>query len=115
MVALSMLSRMDGHKQNPSPSEPDALTGAEYLRRAFASISVNAEFTEAVVVLRDASQLLFHHRVDERWAKVVEAEPPAGATALAAEVLARVARFRLNAKHLDIQFADGSRWEAPFR
>ena len=28
-------------------------------------------------------------------------------------VLARIALFRLNRRHLDVQFADGSRWEAP--
>ena len=40
----------------------------------------------------------------------VEAE---GATV--GELLAHIANFRLNAKHLDVQFADGSRWERRFR
>jgi hypothetical protein len=30
-------------------------------------------------------------------------------------VLPLIALFRLNAKHLDLRFHDGSRWEARFR
>jgi hypothetical protein len=30
-------------------------------------------------------------------------------------LLGRIAMFRLNGKHLDIQFTDGSRWEARFK
>ena len=80
------------------------------LRQAFASVEVNADFSEAVVGFADASRLRFCHRVGERW---VRAEGAGGATA--GQVLATVARFRLNGKHLEIEFADGSRWEARFR
>jgi hypothetical protein len=79
------------------------------LRRALACVEVNDTFSEAVVALGDGSRLRFRHRVGERW---VRAE---GAGNLAAEVLATIALFRLNGKHLDVQFRDGSRWEARFR
>jgi hypothetical protein len=32
----------------------------------------------------------------------------------AGEVRGRISRFPLNARHLDVQFQDGSRWEARF-
>lgn len=79
------------------------------LREAFASVEVNADFTEATVGLADGSRLRFCHRVGERWAR---AEPP---QTVAAAVLETLSRFRLNGKHLDLHFADGSRWEARFR
>jgi hypothetical protein len=34
---------------------------------------------------------------------------------MAGEALSRITLFRLNAKHLDVQFSDGSRWETRFR
>jgi hypothetical protein len=86
----------------------------ESLRQAFLTLEVNETFTEAVLVLRDRSRLCFCHRVGERWARA-EGPDGAGAAGLAGQVLAGMALFRLNAKHLDVQFADGSRWEARFR
>ena len=47
----------------------------------------------------------------DRAAALAGAEAPAS---VAAQVLHRIARFRLNGKHLDVQFSDGSRWEARF-
>ena len=91
------------------------MNDADLLRSGFASLEVDASFAEAVLLLSDGSRLCFRHRVGER---AVEAEAPdAGNTdaTLAAQVLARLSRFRLNAKHLDVQFADGSRWETAFR
>ena len=32
---------------------------------------------------------------------------------LAGELLSAITMFRLNSKHLDIQFEDGSRWDEP--
>jgi hypothetical protein len=90
------------------------MTHEEFLRRSFVSLEVNEAFSEAVLRMRDDSRLHFCHRVDERWAKAVASDQPESGTALAGTVLATVARFRLNAKHLDVQFADGSRWEARF-
>src|SRR5437867_2051553 len=81
------------------------MSGEELLRQAFVSLEVDAAFTEAVLLLRDGSRLCFCHRVGERWAKAVEAA--ASGEALAGRVLAMIALFRLNAKHLDVQFEDG--------
>jgi hypothetical protein len=82
----------------------------ELLRRAFASLEVNDDFSEATLAMSDGSRLCFCHRVGERWVRA----DGAGET-LAAQVLAGMSRFRLNGKHLDVHFIDGSRWEAPFR
>ena len=83
----------------------------ELLRRSFAAVEVNGDFSEAVVTLGDGSRLEFRHRVGQRTAKAVG---PAGRECDASRILARIARFRLNAKHLDIEFADGGRWELRF-
>ena len=80
---------------------------ADLLRGALVALEVNADCTDAELRLRDDSRLLFRHRVGQRQAEAV-GEGAAGA------VLARIARFRLNRRHLDIAFADGSRWEALF-
>jgi hypothetical protein len=79
------------------------MSGRELLQQSFASLEVDSTHTEAVLLLRDGSQLYLCHRVGERWAKA------AGPTA--ERVLALVSLFRLNAKHLVVQFADGSEWE----
>jgi hypothetical protein len=84
------------------------VTGETFLRDALASVEVNDSFTEAVVAMSDGSRLFFRHRVGERWAS-------ADGGGRAAEVLAMIRLFRLNGKHLDIAFQDGSRWEARFR
>ncbi|HKI35214.1 MAG TPA: hypothetical protein VKA46_25375 [Gemmataceae bacterium] len=84
------------------------MTNEAFLRRALVSVEVNDTFSEAVVVMGDGSRLRFRHRVGERWAK-------AEGAGLAGEVLALMALFRLNGKHLDVRFQDGSRWEARFR
>jgi hypothetical protein len=89
------------------------MTTEEVLRGSFVSLEVNESFTEAVLVLQDGSRLCFRHRVGERWAKAV-ASPEAGDAGLSGRVLPLIAIFRLNAKHLDVQFQDGSRWEALF-
>ena len=86
-------------------------TGDAQLRAAFAALVVNDDFTEAVLTLRDQSRLCFCHRVGERWAKAVGPTGQESAGGLAGEVLALISLFRLNRKHVDVQFADGSRWE----
>ncbi len=80
---------------------------ADLLRGVFVALEVNGDCTEAELRLRDDSRLRFCHRVGAR-----QAEALGGGAA--SEVLARIARFRLNRRHLDITFADGSRWEALF-
>jgi hypothetical protein len=84
------------------------MTGEAFLRGTLASVEVNDTFSEAVVVMSDGSRLCLCHRVGERWAS-------ADGGGRAAEVLAMIRLFRLNGKHLDVQFQDGSRWEARFR
>jgi hypothetical protein len=88
---------------------------AARLRVAAQSVQVNCDFTEAVVHLSDGSRLCFCHRVGERWAKAVGAENQEQAGGLAEGLLGQMALFRLNGKHLDIEFSDGSRWEKSFR
>jgi hypothetical protein len=90
------------------------VTAEEKLRAEFQSIDVNEPFTEAVVLLRDGSRLCFCHRVGERWAKAFPI-PSGGDGGTANELLGRIALFRLNGKHLDVQFQDGSRWEYRLR
>ena len=83
------------------------MTDADFLRGSFAALEVNSEFSESVLVLSDASCLHFCHRVGERTVK-------ATGSGVAAQVLARIALFRLNPKHLEIHFEDGSSWETLF-
>ena len=90
------------------------MSDADHLRQGFVAVEVNADFSEAMLRLRDQSRLCMCHRVGERWAKALPAPDAPPGTGVADLVLARIARFRLNAKHLDIQFADGSRWEIAF-
>ena len=90
------------------------MTDADQLRQAFVEVEVNADFSEAMLRLHDESRLHFCHRVGERWAKALPATERVPSAGLAELVVARIAGFRLNAKHLDIQFADGSRWEIAF-
>ena len=59
--------------------------------------------------MRDDSRLCFCHRVGERRAKAEGAEG-----GLAGRMLPLIALFRLNARHLDVQFGDGTRWEMRF-
>jgi hypothetical protein len=80
---------------------------ADLLRGSFLALQINADCTEAEVRLRDDSRLLFRHRVGQRQAEAL------GAGA-AEQVLARIAKFRLNRRHLDVDFADGSCWEVLF-
>lgn len=81
----------------------------EVLRDSFVSIKTDARFTEAVVTLRDESLLYFCHRVGERWAKAVRPEGNEGGCSQ--ELLDAIRMFRLNSKHLEILFNDGSCWE----
>ena len=89
------------------------MSADDLLRQVLAALEVNDDCTEATLRTIDGSCLHFCHRVGERW---VRATPAQGAqTSQAQRLLESVARFRLNGKHLDVTFADGSRWEARFR
>ena len=91
------------------------MTAEEVLRGVFTSLEVNGDFSEAAMVMADGSRLCYCHRVGERWAKAVSGGEAADDPGLASRVLPLIALFRLNAKHLDLRFHDGSRWEARFR
>jgi len=84
---------------------------AEQLDRQLTTSEVNMAFSEAVLTLVDGTRLCFRHTVDQRWARAVGGEEDKSARGLAAELVEQVTDFRLNAKHLDIQFADGSRFD----
>ena len=88
-----------------------SMTSSETLRRALLTAEANGNFTEAVMRFRDDSRLCFCHRVGERWAKAVGPKQRQDETGLAGDLLSAMTMFRLNAKHLDIQFEDGSRWD----
>jgi hypothetical protein len=84
------------------------MTDEDFLRQSFVSLEVDGEFSQAVLLMSDGSRLCFRHRVGERWAKAEDE------TTLAGRILSKISLFRLNRKHLDVQFQDGSRWEAGF-
>jgi len=91
------------------------MTHEQRLRQSLLRLEFNEAFSEAVIELSDGSRLCFCHNVAARWAKAVG---PTGAESegrLAAELVQAITRFRLNSKHLDIEFADASRWERRFR
>jgi hypothetical protein len=87
------------------------MTREETLRSALLTVEADGAFTEAVVQFSDGSRLYFCHRVGERWAKAVGPEQREAEAGVAGELLSAMTMFRLNAKHLDIQFSDGSRWD----
>jgi hypothetical protein len=76
---------------------------AEIARRDVVRYVVNAEFNQAVLYFRDCSYLQFEHIGRERrWAR-------ASADGTTADSVCRSLRqFRLNAKHLQLFFEDGS-------
>jgi hypothetical protein len=89
------------------------MTAADFLRESFVSVEVNGDFSEAVLSMQDGSRLCFRHRVDERWVKAMAPEEP-GRASRAGRVFPTITLFRLNSRHLDVQFSDGTRWEARF-
>lgn len=95
--------------------ELKVVTNAETLQAALTTVEFNEDFTEAMLRFDDNSRLCFCHRVGERWAKAVGPEQRESEKGLAAELLAAITMFRLNGKHLDIQFQDNSRWDTPFK
>jgi hypothetical protein len=98
-----------------STAADHSMTAEEMLRAAFVSVEVNEVFTHATVSMIDNSKLLFCHGVGERWVKATAAGQAGIAPALASDLLPRIAMFRLDRKHLDVQFNDGSRFEVRFK
>lgn len=92
-----------------------AMTFAESLTTELSAAEVNEDFTEAVMRLDDDSRLCFCHRVGQRWSKAVGPEHREEEAGRAGIYLAAITMFRLNARHLDIQFEDGSRWDEQLR
>ena len=88
-----------------------AIGSDEALTRSLRQVEFNQEFTEAVLQLSDNSRLCFCHRVGERWAKAVGPAGNEQEAGVAGEMLSAIRMFRLNRKHLDIQFEDGTRWD----
>ena len=87
------------------------MASSDALAKAILTVEMNEDFTEAVMRLQDNSRLCFCHRVGERWAKAVGPEEREHEGGEAKELLSVIKMFRLNRKHLDIQFEDGSRWD----
>lgn len=107
----------ESKKQGAKPPRVDrtqaemSMTSEKTLRKALLTVVANENFTEAVMRFRDNSSLGFCHRVGERWAKAVGPEQREEESGLAGVLLSAITMFRLNSKHLDLQFEDGSRWD----
>lgn len=66
----------------------------------------NPTFTQAILVFTDESRLFFEHTSREnRWAKASREQ------SLAERCCEAMQQFRLNAKHLQLYFVDGSNVE----
>lgn len=76
---------------------------AEHTRKQVTRYVVNPEFTQAMLHFADGSHLHFEHTSrSNRWARA-----SAGAT-VADDVCRSLHQFRLNTKHLQLFFEDGS-------
>ena len=76
---------------------------AEFARSQVTQYYVNSAFNQAVLHFRDGSTLQFEHTSREnRWARA-----SADAT-MADQACKSLYQFRLNAKHLQLFFQDGS-------
>jgi len=82
------------------------MTNSDYTREHAVRYAANAEFTQAAVFFKDGSHLTFEHSSrGNRWAR-----PSADGTTAGA-VCQSIRQFRLNAKHLQMFFEDGSNIE----
>jgi hypothetical protein len=79
---------------------------AEYAKKQAARYEVNAAFNQATLHFADGSLLQFEHTSrTNRWAR-------ASADSTNADDICRsISQFRLNAKHLQLFFQDGSNTE----
>jgi len=81
-------------------------TLAKTARAQATRYSAKADFTQAVLFFADGSYLQFEHTsTDNRWAKASTDHSTAGELGRALRL------FRLNAKHLQLYFVDGSQVE----
>jgi hypothetical protein len=82
---------------------PEVVNLAEYVKRQATQYLANTAFTQATLNFLDGSELKFEHSSrDNRWAR---ASAPGTA---ADKVCQSLRQFRLNAKHLQLFFDDGS-------
>lgn len=78
-------------------------TTAQQIQTQVVRYVANATFTQAILVFTDDSRLLFEHSSRaNRWAKASRAD------SLADNCCQAIQQFRLNAKHLQLYFGDGS-------
>jgi hypothetical protein len=78
-------------------------TMADFTREVATRYIHNAEFNEAAVYFADDSFLQFVHKgLNERWARPSTDDTTAG------QVCRSLRLFRLNSKHLQLFFDDGS-------
>ena len=76
---------------------------ADFAKAEMDRYNVNATFTEALLYFRDGSYLQFEHSSrSNRWARA-----SAGET-VADKICRELSQFRLNGKHLQLFFQDGS-------
>jgi len=76
---------------------------AEYARTHVIRYAVNPAFTQATLDFTDGSHLQFEHTSrSNRWARA------SAASTMADEICRSMRQFRLNAKHLQLFFEDGS-------
>ena len=76
---------------------------AEYAKKQAVRYEVNAEFNQGKLEFTDGSHLQFEHTSrSNRWARA-----SADGT-IAGEICRSIHQFRLNAKHLQLFFEDGS-------
>jgi len=79
------------------------VTSAESAYAQATRYVANGTFDQAVLFFADGSYLQFQHTgIDTRWAKA-SAQP-----SMADSICAAMRLFRLNAKHLQLYFTDGS-------
>ena len=79
---------------------------ADFAREQATGWVANRQFNRAVLTFQDSSYLQFEHSSrSNRWAKASNSGTTADRVCLA------LAQFRLNAKHLELFFEDGSQAE----
>ena len=78
-------------------------TAATRIRQQVARYVANPTFTQAILLFTDDSRLLFEHSSrTNRWARASAPDT------LADNCCQALQQFRLNAKHLQLYFTDGS-------
>ena len=84
------------------------MSRAEYAKKQATLYEVNAAFNQATLHFPDGSQLQFEHTSrSNRWARA------SADSTIADDICRSIQQFRLNAKHLQLFFEDGS--DAEFR